>query len=255
MNATEEQVRISTFSASVLLPGMINELKGIISSALGLDEDLLGFYTFARKDPVLTITVEDLRGMRVGRLDDVFGRTILAILLQMAPLARSEQMMASVLKSYGTKIAFDGREVVLWPSPKSIIGLSEVELRNKARLGYRATRLVRAARFLYEHPISLLELSKLPEKEQLLRLMEIPGIGKYSAGIILGQTSMPIDVWSVVIMSELVLGQTPQDPRQEIAGVQKLLEARWGKWGWMAFVYILNDLDHLAKSFHLSRLR
>ncbi len=255
MKANEEQVQVSAFSESGLLAGEINELKAIISSGLGLDEDLAGFYRFARKDPILRITIKDLYGMRVGRLEDVFGRTVLAILLQMAPLARSEQMMASVLENYGTKIVFDGKKVVLWPSPKRIMEVPELELRNKAKLGYRATRLVRAARFLYEHPISLLGLAKLPEKDQRQRLMEIPGIGKYSAGILLGQTSMPIDAWSVVIMSELILGRTPQDPRREIEGVRKLLEARWGKWGWLAFVYILNDLEHLAKRFHLSRLR
>ncbi len=84
--------------------------------------------------------------------------------------------------------------------------------------------------------------------------MEIPGIGRYSAGIILGQTSLPIDVWSVVIMSELFLGHTPEHPRTEIDQVASELTARWGEWRWFAFVYVLNDLENLAKEYGLSRI-
>jgi 3-methyladenine DNA glycosylase/8-oxoguanine DNA glycosylase len=254
MSSAKGLVNTVVYSGSNLSRSDTTKLKTLLNSGLGADEDLTGFYRFARKDPVLSITVKDLYGMRVGRLDDIFGRAILAILLQMAPLARSNQMMDAVLEYYGTKIEFDDKEVILWPQPQDIAGISETELRNKAKLGYRAGRLIQAADFLSKHHISLLELSRLPEEEALKRLMEIPGIGKYSAGIIYGRTSVPVDVWSVVIMSELVLGRTPQNPRQEVDSISNILRERWGKWGWMAFVYILNDLEHLSQTFHLSRL-
>jgi 3-methyladenine DNA glycosylase/8-oxoguanine DNA glycosylase len=85
-------------------------------------------------------------------------------------------------------------------------------------------------------------------------LLEIPGIGKYSAGIILGRSSAPLDVWSVVVMSELLLKRTPEKPRDEIDEVTNVMEKRWGKWAWMAFVYIVNDLNELSKIYHISRL-
>jgi DNA-3-methyladenine glycosylase II len=254
MFAIQESVGVVVYSSQGLSPNEVNELKIIINSGLGVDEDLNGFYEFAQNDPVLATTVNDLYGMRIGRLDDIFGRVILAILLQMAPLTRSEQMMTAVLGKYGTKITFDDKEVILWPQPQDIADINENELRIKAKLGYRAKRLGQAALFISKHSMSLLELSRLSENEALKRLMEIPGIGRYSAGLILGKTSVPIDVWSVVIMSELVLGRTPQNPRQEIDAVNNALRERWGNWAWMAFVYILNDLENLAKAFHLSRL-
>ena len=84
--------------------------------------------------------------------------------------------------------------------------------------------------------------------------MEIPGIGRYSAGLIIGRSSVPVDVWSVVIMSELLLGRAPVTPRQEINEVTRAVRERWGRWSWMAFVYILNDLPKLASMYKLSRL-
>lgn len=57
--------------------------------------------------------------------------------------------------------------------------------------------------------------------------MEIPGIGRYSAGLILGRSSAPLDVWSVVIISELLLDKTPQRPREEIDEVTRVMQERW----------------------------
>ena len=93
-------------------------------------------------------------------------------------------------------------------------------LRSKAMLGYRAERLVKAAQYLAEHPVSLRKLARLPEEEAMKILTDIPGIGRYSAAIIFGQSTPPIDAWSVVIMSELYHGRTPVNSRQEIEKVQ-----------------------------------
>lgn len=254
LSATKNTVHVAVFSGSALSPEETTLLKSMIRDGLGADEDLPGFYRFARDDPVLSAVVRDLDGMRTGLLEDLFGGVILAILLQMAPMARSEQMMAALLENFGTRIAFDGRDVILWPRPVDIAAVPAEEMKSRAKLGYRAGRLVLAAQYLREHPMSLRELANLPEEEAFRQLTRIPGIGPYSAGIILGQTSLPIDTWSVVILSELFLGRTPKHPREEIDEVVSELTGRWGRWRWLVFVYVLNDLANLAKKYRLSRL-
>jgi DNA-3-methyladenine glycosylase II len=219
-----------------------------------VDEDLNSFYDFAHSDKILSRVVKDLFGMRAGRLDDVFGRVILATTLQMAPLARSMQTMGNVLELFGTKISFDNKNVVLWPRPSDITQVAPKDLQASAKLGYRAARLSKAAAFLEYHPLSHKELDSLSEEDAIKKLLEIPGVGKYSAGIILGRSSAPLDVWSVVVMSELLLKKTPEKPRDEIDEVTNVMEKRWGKWAWMAFVYIVNDLNELSKIYHISRL-
>jgi 3-methyladenine DNA glycosylase/8-oxoguanine DNA glycosylase len=227
----------------------------MVLSGLGADEDLGGFYRFADHDPVLKKTITDHPGMRIGLLNDVFGSVILTILLQMAPIGRSEQVMDKVLEHFGMKISFDGKEVILWPRAEEIAILGPAELRKVAMLGYRAERLVKAAQYLTGHPISLRQLATIPEDEAIKALTAIPGIGRYSAAIIFGQSTPPIDAWSVVIMSELYDGRTPENSRSAIEGVQKALSARWGAGSWLAFAYILNDIDNLASVYPLSRVR
>jgi len=254
MSANGETVCVTVYTQFQLDDDEKASLQNDIRFGLGADEDLQAFYAIAYDDDILSNAVQDLYGMRAGRLDDVFGRVILAITLQMAPLKRSEHMMAKLLSEYGTTIRFDDRVVVLWPKPSDIARLEPAELRRRATLGYRAERLTKAARYLVDHPISLFDLLNQPEPRAIKKIMEIPGIGPYSARLILGRSSAPIDVWSVVILSELLLGRTPKHPRQEISDVTNAMNGRWGEWSWIAFVYILNDLPMLAKKYSLTRI-
>ncbi len=253
MTGRENAVSVNVYATSRLSRDETALLRANVESGLGSDEDLNAFYAFAADDEVLSVATRDLYGMRVGRLEDVFGRVILAITLQMAPYRRSRNMMSRLLEAYGTRIVFDGREITLWPRPSDIARLEPAELRRNANLGYRAERLIKAARYLTEHTISLRELSAVPEAEALQRVKAIPGVGTYSAGLIVGRTSVPIDVWSVVIMSELLLGRTPENPRKDIAEVTVAVNERWSEWSWMAFVYVINDLPKLATLHRLSR--
>ena len=253
LSAKGNVVSVTVFGKSPIPDSIRGTLEKEVWDALGGDEDLPGFYRFARKDPVLSAAVKHREGMRAGMARDLFGDVILAILLQMAPWARSSRMMDAILDHYGQRIEFDGREVTLWPRAGVLATVGPQELRKTAKLGYRAERLVAAARYLSEHPITPDELSALPENEAVKRLMAIPGIGPYSVGIILG--TFPIDSWSVVIFSELFLGKTPGHPRAEIEEVTSRLGERFGTWRWLAFVYVVQDLEYLSRKYHLSRVR
>jgi DNA-3-methyladenine glycosylase II len=145
MHAKKNQVSVRTFTTSPLARKDADDLWDRVLSGLGADEDISGFYQFARNDPVLKKAIADYPGMRIGFLDDIFGGVILAILHQMAPIGRSEQMMEKVLEHVGTGISFDGNDVILWPRAEEIADLNPGILRKDAMLGYRAERLVKAA--------------------------------------------------------------------------------------------------------------
>jgi hypothetical protein len=74
--------------------------------------------------------------------------------------------------------------------------------------------------------VSLLELAILPAEAALRCLLEIPGLGRYSAGIIYGQISLPFDAWSVFVMSQLFLEGTSATSRREIDTVISRLTKR-----------------------------
>ena len=91
------------------------------------------------------------------------------------------------------------------------------------------------------------ELEKLSAEDAKKKLLELPGVGDYSAHIINPQGGFQIDVWSAEVFGKLFFGKEPIDNRQAVKGVKSEGIRRWGKWSWMAFFYIVQDLENLSK--------
>jgi 3-methyladenine DNA glycosylase/8-oxoguanine DNA glycosylase len=254
MHATGRNVWTDIYQEATANVVDLETLERELRKGLGEQEDITGFYRFAKNEPLLDEVVGHLHGMRLGTNRDLFGPVILAICLQMAPLKRSRQMMDLLLAEFGTPLDFDRHRVTLWPRPEVIAALEPSILRARAKLGYRAERLVAAARYLTDNSVSAEKLDTLSDREAQRMVMTIPGIGEYSARIILARREVPLDSWSVVILSELILGRSPENGRSDIPALNKRIKKRWGRWGWLAFAYIVNDLPYLARKYGLSRI-
>jgi 3-methyladenine DNA glycosylase/8-oxoguanine DNA glycosylase len=219
-------------------------VKEALSLRLGIHQDLGPFYKMAKKDHILRHTIDDLYGLHDTDPDSLFSEGTLAILLQMAPLKRSMEMMDCVIRSFGDVAVFDGKRIYSWPTPQKIAGLSVTDLQN-CKLGYRAKRLLQLAKAMKDSPLTIEELKKLKPEDRKERLLELPGIGDYSADIMSG--GFPIDAWSVDVFSRLFYGQEPEDGRNAIAGIKAEGLRRWGEHAWLAFLYVVQDLEKLSK--------
>lgn len=228
------------------------ELSEVVAWFLGIKEDIRGFYALAEHDPLVKALAEDLYGMRVTRRPDIFPRLVLAVTLQMAPIRRSDQMMNALIREYGEKIVFNEREVLYWPPPERIAKAEVRELEVKCRLGYRAKILKDVAEAVCTGFPTPRELEKMPAEEAKAKLMELRGIGEYSADIVSPHPGFPLDVWSAKIFSMLLLGEKAESPRNVIPKLKKTAQDRWGKWRGHVFTYVLNDLNNLSRRFNLN---
>jgi 3-methyladenine DNA glycosylase/8-oxoguanine DNA glycosylase len=190
--------------------------------------------------------------MRRTQRPDIFPMLILAVTLQMAPIARSDQMMNLLIQEYGERIVFDEKEVSYWPSPETIARTSAKELEKRCKLGYRAKTLKGIAETIRMGFPTLQELEKLPPEEAKAKLTELKGIGDYSADIVTPHPGFALDVWSAKIFSMLLFGKEPESPRDSIPKIKNIAEDRWGKWRGYVFTYVLNDLDNLSRRFNLN---
>jgi len=228
------------------------ELSELLAWMLSTEEDVLEFYTLAKRDPFVKALVEDLYGMRRTKQPDIFPRLILALTLQMAPIRRSDQMMTLLIQEYGEKIMFDGKEVLYWPSPERIAKADVRELEERCKLGYRANTLKEIAESICRGFPTLQELEKMSADEAKARLMELKGIGEYSADIVSPHPGFALDVWSAKIFNLLLFGEKAESPRSIIPKLKKIAEDRWGKWRGYVFTYVLNDLNNLSRRFNLN---
>ena len=221
---------VEVFMAGVPASEQKKTIQKALAAKLGAGQDLGPFYSMARKDPILKCAVSDLYGMQDTDTSDIFAEATLAILLQMAPLNRSQQMWECVIRNYGEVADFDGRKVPVWPAPGRIASAGPDQLRQKCKLGYRAGHLVGTAKILERGGFPTLEeLKKMTPAGAKRRLLELPGIGDYSADIIGPHPGFPIDVWSADVFATLFWGRRPARSRDMINKVKKAGIKRWGE--------------------------
>ena len=245
---SKPQIVLSVFTGESLSPAQELEIERGLQSKLGCENNLAEFYQVAKKDPVLNHTLDDLYGMNDTELSHLYAAACLSILLQMAPLKRSQEMMECFIRSYGEVAEFEGKRIPVWPTPERVANLSAAELAQKCKLGYRAKYIFQCATFLKQSSFPALgEIKQLSSEEAKNRLLKLPGIGDYSADIISPHRGFPIDVWSADIFSQLFYGAEPGATRTAIEQVKTEGIRRWGKWSWMAFFYTVQDLENLSR--------
>jgi 3-methyladenine DNA glycosylase/8-oxoguanine DNA glycosylase len=240
------------FSRNKLSTKEREEFSKMVTWMLGTEEDVREFYAIAQRDPLAKALAEDLYGMRVTKQPDIFQRLILALTLQMAPIRRSDQMMNLLIRNYGVEVRFDGRNMLYWPSAERVANMDVRELEQRCKLGYRAKTLKGIAESLCKGFPTTQELDKMSSEEAKARLMELKGIGEYSADIVSPHPGFAVDVWSAKIFGYLLFGKKPDSPRDIIPKIKEIALERWGRWRGYVFTYTLNDLNNLANRFNFN---
>ncbi len=248
------RIIVRMFLKSKLENGRLDKIEKSLIHCLGADDDLREFYALAQKDSILKYVISDLDGMHSTLMgDNVFPDAVLAILLQMAPLKRSNEMMDCVIRNYGEAAEFDGKVVHAWPIPQRFASLNPSAFAKTCKVGYRAKRIIKLSeKLVKENFPTLQELETLSPQEAKLKLLELPGIGDYSADIINPHGGFPIDAWSVEVFGKLFFGKKPANNRQAIQEVKSEGIRRWGKWSWMAFFYVVQDLEKLSQRLNMT---
>lgn len=238
--------KTATAAMKVIITESLNEL-------LGANDDLSTFYKLASDDPILKHVIGDLYGMHDTFSNSLFARATLAILLQMTGIKRSNQMMNCVITKYGQTAQFDGQRIRVWPTYKRISKLTPRQLARTCKVGYRAKLLVNLAKVMGKNGgPTLADLKGLTREEAKRRLMELPGIGDYSADIVNRSGGFPIDVWSAEVFGKLFYGNEPEKSRDAVGKVKQEGIRRWGRWSWMAFFYVVQDLENLSRKLNIT---
>jgi 3-methyladenine DNA glycosylase/8-oxoguanine DNA glycosylase len=244
-------LRVDVFTKRPATTPMRETAQESLNDLLGVNDDLTSFYTLAKNDPILKHVIGDLYGMHDTFSSSLFARATLAILLQMTSIKRSNQMMNCVITKYGRTAEFDGKRIRVWPTHNRISKLTPNQLAKTCKVGYRAKLLVKLARVMTKNGgPTLADLKGLTRDEAKRKLMELPGIGDYSADIINRPGGFPIDVWSAAVFGKLFYGKEPEKSREAVEIVKREGIRRWGKWSWMAFFYVVQDLENLSRKLN-----
>ena len=179
-------------TGSLDAPGIVVELDGdTLSDAdekraasqlewmLGTDQDLGPFYSLAASHPPLAGLAERFRGLHLPRTATLFESLVLAVLGQQISASVARAMRLLMIERFGERAEYDGAAYFAFPRPEAIAASSPEELRT-LKLTQRKAEYIHGIAMAALQP-EWAELTDLPDDEFVSRLVQLRGIGRWTA--------------------------------------------------------------------------
>jgi len=162
----------------------LGEVKEIISWCLGLKEDYRAFYEMCEKDRILKAAMESQYSSKGKSYPTVFEAIIGVICAQNIQFKRLYSMMYNLCAKLGERVKIDGKDYFSFPSPQNISKVPLSTIR-ECKVGYRDKFIKKIAEIIVKDNINLKKLKKLSTEEARKELLKFPGIGSYTANLVL----------------------------------------------------------------------
>jgi 3-methyladenine DNA glycosylase/8-oxoguanine DNA glycosylase len=236
-------VRLVIFTSQPIMEELVDRLAAEISCRYDLSADLGAFYDGFHSDPQLAPVLARWRGVRPSSYTSLYEYLVIATVLQNANVRRTVQMMENLFRQFGSRAAFDGRELSAFWDPGAIQRVDETVLR-ELKLGYRAKTIKRQAEAFGPGGLEEQTLRGLPTADLKHMLLGIYGIGPASVGYLLFGQFKRYEVfdylppWEQKIYSRLLFNQELVDSKILLEEIER----RWGAWKMLAAHLLFEDL-------------
>ncbi|MFH1221496.1 MAG: hypothetical protein V1492_00245 [Candidatus Micrarchaeota archaeon] len=237
------KIKITIFSKSKITKKELEKLINELDFRFEFSRDISEFFKRFKNDRILSPFLKRWYGMHGSCAQNLYGLLMIGIFLQNTVVKRTVQMKEVMLKKYGIRVKFDGKEVFEFWKPEEIMKVSEEELR-KLKVGYRAKLFIKLSETFVKEKIDESELRSLPAKEAKDRLMRLYGVGPETARILLQEALHHYDIfehvapWQQKIYSRLLFNKKIV-PTERII---KYVRSHWDKWAVLAASYIWEDV-------------
>jgi DNA-3-methyladenine glycosylase II len=200
-----------------------------VERILSLDHDATGWAQLGERDAVLGARQRARPGFRPVLFPSAFEAAAWALLTQRTQTRQALKLKAAVTEAAGTPVA--GRTA--FPTPEAVLAASELPLP-----AVKAERLRGIAAAAVEGALDEGRLRALDHEQALAELRELPGIGPFSAELILIRGTGAADVAaSSEPRVRAIAAEAYEDPAlAEPAAFAAFAAERWRPWrSWAAF--------------------
>jgi DNA-3-methyladenine glycosylase II len=152
-----------------------------VARILSLDVDGRGFAEVGRRDPVVGRLQARFPGLRPVCFYSPYEAAAWALISQRARIVQSARTKARMAEELGPTVEIHGKPVHAFPGPSRLAGLTDFP----GLFGRKIENLRHLAREAAEGKLDAAYLRSLPVEKALEELKKLPGIGDFSAELIL----------------------------------------------------------------------
>lgn len=220
-----------------------DEIVKEITFRYNLDGSISDFISSFKGDKTLSGPIKRLGGMRPSCAYSLYEFLMITTMLQNTVVKRSISMTEAMLKAFGTKISFAGKEIYAVWEPASIQNTSEEFLR-ELRIGYRAKIIKRVSQAFADGQISESKLREMDSENTKKTLLALYGVGPQSVSYLLFEYFHHYDAldhlspWEGKILSMLLYGSKTNPPEDTVEDLKR----RYGSWRALAVHYLFEDV-------------
>jgi DNA-3-methyladenine glycosylase II len=174
-------------------PGSAEEsVPAQVARTLSLDVDSTPIDDVAAGDPIVARLVADSPGLRPVCFWSPWEAACWAVLTQRSSMRTASMQKQRIAHTYGALVTVDGRELRAFPGPREVLAAPSLPSVNPVRTA-RIRELATAA---LDDTLTAAALRAMPTEEAIAALRELPGIGAFSAGLILIRGAGAPDVFT-----------------------------------------------------------
>lgn len=211
----------------------------VLQRLLGLKANLADFYCLAAHDRKLNLLAERFRGMKPPRFVSVFECLVNAIACQQVSLTVGILLLNRLCANFG-RAAENNPCVHAFPQPEDLAAVKPKELQPLGFSRRKAEYIIDLAQATAEGMFDHNRLAPLPNDEATARLMDLRGIGRWSAEYALLRGLGRWDVFpgdDVGAANKLARWLRLRKPL-DYAGVHRRL-ARWRRFAGLVYFHLL----------------
>jgi DNA-3-methyladenine glycosylase II len=170
-------------------------LAQTIRTVLGLDVDPEPLQRVAESERTLRPTALALRGMRPPRFAELFEAFANVVPFQQVSLDAGVAIVGRLVERFGRHLDLDGRRFHAFPTARAIAEARLEALRACGLSSRKAESLRYLARTIESGELTEAGISGLSTSDALRRLTELPGVGPWTAGLVLLRGLGRVDVF------------------------------------------------------------
>ncbi len=196
-------------------PWTQEQLGSTLQRLLGPTVDPTPFYRVARQDARLHAVTTSLRGLKPPRFPTLFETIANVIPFQQVSLAAGDAVVGRLVERFGERLHLGDRTYAAFPRPEHLAAVDVDALRELGLSRTKAATLRDVGSRILSGELSEERLEALSSDEAMEMLRALPGIGPWSAGLILlrGLRRMEVfpagDVGAVKNLGRLLGAETP----------------------------------------------
>src|SRR5207245_6321085 len=228
-------------------PGLASALRRLAVSVWSLDDDLRRCYAVLGRDPLIAPLLRRCAGLRMIHTPDLYEALLIAVVGQQVSVASAESIRRRLIAAVGDRVVRDETAYAGYPPPGRLLRTTPAALRAIGLSRQKARYVLEIAGRAAAGVLSAAAFDGLSDEQAMARLIEIPGVGRWTAEIALMRGLGRVDVFPA---GDLGLGSAVQrllrrrdrPPEDEL----RALADRWTGWRRYGELYLWSGLGHAA---------